>query len=209
MTIEAYLAQLRQQLAQLTEDERADVLDFYTEYIEDAQLTADDVLVRLGTPRQLARKILADYSIKQNESTLETGQRATAKSNVSLVWVIILAILSTPVTIPISILLLVIIFTILLSAAVVIGGILITILGAIVGLAAIGGVALYFGVGLILTNFFIGTAYLGMGLAGIGLALVLIPFLVLMTKVLCQAFANFFRFLYRKFAARRHRQEVA
>ena len=60
MTIEAYLAQLRQQLAQLTEDERADVLDFYTEYIEDAQLTADDVLVRLGTPRQLARKILAD-----------------------------------------------------------------------------------------------------------------------------------------------------
>lgn len=209
MTIEAYLEALRQQLAQLTADERADVLDFYTEYIEDAQLSADDVLVRLGTPRQLARKILADYSIKQNETTTESGQRATAKSNVSMVWVIVLAILSTPLTIPLSILLLVVIFTILLTAAMVIGGILATILGLIIGLVAIGGMALYCGLGLILTHFFVGTAYLGLGLTGIGLAMILVPFLVLMTKVLCQGIANFFRFLYRKIVARRHRQEVA
>lgn len=60
-----YINDLSIYLRQLTDEERNDALKFYDEYIADAGLeTRTAIEERLGTPRQLSHKILADYSIK-------------------------------------------------------------------------------------------------------------------------------------------------
>ena len=47
-------------------------LEFYDEYIADAGLRPEQRLKkRLGTPRQLSHKILADYSIKANNESIK------------------------------------------------------------------------------------------------------------------------------------------
>lgn len=208
MTIEAYLDELQRQLAPLDEDEQADVLDFYLEYIEDAKLTTDaEVIAKLGTPRQLARKILADHSIKQNEINSESGRQVTPKSNISMIWVIILAILSTPVTIPISIIILLVLFAFVITAVIIIGSILATLAALIISGIVLSAFCFYIGLGLILTHFFVGLSYMGLGLVGVGIVFILIPFIRLMAKVLFQAMGNFFRYIYTKFNDRRNRRQ--
>ena len=62
------MTELEEYLDALTADEKSDVIEFYNEYIDDAGLeTTDEIEKRLGTPRQLSRKVLADYSIKATD----------------------------------------------------------------------------------------------------------------------------------------------
>ena len=56
MDKENYLTELEEYLDALTADEKADVIEFYNEYIDDAGLeTTDEIEKRLGTPRQLSQ----------------------------------------------------------------------------------------------------------------------------------------------------------
>ncbi|GAB6091941.1 DUF1700 domain-containing protein [Furfurilactobacillus curtus] len=204
MTNETYLSELQRRLHGLTEEERADVLDFYTEYIEDANLTdGDEIIAKLGTPKQLARKVLADYSIKENETAEQNGERRSPRSNATMVWLIILAVLSTPVTIPAAIGIILILLLVIFMAILAVG---LAVVLAITLLAAgmmVAGVSLYTGFWLLGSHIFIGIAYIGIGLTGLGGALVLMPLFYYIVRWLIQMIANFIRFAYRKFSNRR------
>ena len=68
MNREKYLAELEEYLQPLTPEERADAIMFYSEFIEDAGLeNRSQIEQRLGTPKQLSRKVLADHSIKMTD----------------------------------------------------------------------------------------------------------------------------------------------
>lgn len=77
-----YIQELSKYLNTLPAAERADAIDFYDEYIADAQYASwEQITAELGTPRQLSYKILADYSIKANEKDGGAGKPASTKSS--------------------------------------------------------------------------------------------------------------------------------
>jgi Predicted membrane protein len=97
-----YIQALQKLLLQLTAAEQQDVVEYYREYLQEADITTYEAAVaELGTPQTVARKVLADYSIKMTEQP--AGRQSTpagTKANVKMIWLVILALLSTPVTIP-------------------------------------------------------------------------------------------------------------
>ena len=63
-----YIQAIEKLLGQLTTAEQQDVVEYYREYLLDAGIeTYQQAVDELGTPRSLARKVLADYSIRLSE----------------------------------------------------------------------------------------------------------------------------------------------
>lgn len=196
-----YLAELKGLLGSLTTQEQDDVMEFYSEYLQDAGVvTRSEVESRLGTPKQLARKVLADYSIKdsqkqarENKSTIK-DQKATNKSNVTMIWMVILAIASSPVTIPLA-----------LGVLLVLAGAIFAVLGvlfaAIVGVLGVGAIALfaiYVGIMMIPGHLAVALFYLGSGVAAIGALLIGVPLALSILSWLIKMTALAISWLYHK-----------
>ena len=166
----------------LTADEKADVIEFYNEYIDDAGLeTTDEIEKRLGTPRQLSRKVLADYSIKATdiESHRSKKSKASVRSNGKMIWMILLALLASP-------------------AAIVLGLVLFAILACVVAVFGACIASFYVGIVMLFSSFTTGLFYLGCGLMGLGAVLIGFPLLYWICRAIIQGIANFAKFLYKK-----------
>ncbi|AKP64239.1 hypothetical protein FC99_GL000466 [Levilactobacillus koreensis JCM 16448] len=164
-----YIQAVQKLLGQLTTAEQQDVIEYYQEYLMDAGIeTYEQAVDELGTPRSLARKVLADYSIRsssqESQSIKSRSDIQATKNNVKTVWLIILALLSTPVTIPILIL----IGALFVAFAAVIFGLVVAAFAVFLSIIAVGVLGVVLGV----TTFFqapwTGVFYLGMGLAALG-----------------------------------------
>ena len=149
-----YMQMLRRYLRKLPDDEIDDIVEFYSEYLADAGIdTKAEIEQELGTPRQLALKILADHSIKED-------QRVVSKTKIKTTWLIILALLATPATLIIGLILLsvlIAIFAVVFSGVVVV----ISLAGGGIFLTA---AAIFTGLSLLFTNLGTGLFYLGIGL---------------------------------------------
>lgn len=198
MNKSTYIKNLQTYLSGLTKDEQNDVIDFYSEYIEDANLQSDnEIIAKLGTAKQLARKVLADYSIKENEG-LEEVKTSSSKSNIKLIWVILLGILSTPLTIPVAVLIfigIVLVFGLLLTF--IFAAILFFLFGIIFG-----AISIYSGIIFLFTNFTSGLFYLGTGLACVGLVLIICPLSISIIRFLLQITVQIFRQVFQKLSQR-------
>lgn len=195
-----YINDLSIYLRQLTDEERNDALEFYDEYIADAGLeTRTAIEERLGTPRQLSRKILADYSIKANNESIKEGHPASPHSSWRVFWWVLVAIITSPITFGLGIALL----AVLLAAGGIALSLIVGIVVLIFGVAVIAIVSLYIGIGLLATNLFSGLFYFGLGLTLIGLFLVCLPLIYWLIRVIVQGIANFAKFIYAKVQARR------
>lgn len=200
MDREKYLNELESYLSLLKPEERADAIIFYSEYIEDAGLTTrEQIEEKLGTPRQLSRKILADHSIKMSQDEVNEQKIATPRSNIKMIWLILLTLLASPFV---------------LGAGGLLVGFLILILFAIVGVIFVLGVLfcagvvvmgglIYTGIALLFTSWATGIFYLGLGLLALGVLLVILPIFYWMMKVILQGIGNFSRYLYNEFSKRR------
>ena len=110
--IDSYIDEFEIYLHQLDAKEKQDVLEFYREYIIDANLqTSDAIINELGTPKHLARKVLADYSIKMSEENYQNVQEGEITSNqrfsrnLKMIGLVILALMASPVAIIVAIIL--------------------------------------------------------------------------------------------------------
>lgn len=168
-----FIDELAEHLGQLSVEERQDAVEFYSEYLQDGNFTEyDDAVKELGTPKQLARKILADYSIKESDAAKDSnGQKKKPKSDVKTIWLIILALLSTPVTIPLAIGLVAAGFGVIIGILGIIFA-FVMILGSLIILA---GIAIFAGITVLSAEVWTGIYYLGMGLAILGLFVVAVP----------------------------------
>ena len=125
-----YISELKKLLAPLTVEERTDALDFYNEYIEDAGYNSYQQIVKeMGNPRQLSHKILADYSIKANDEETKSGHTASPHSSWRVFWLIIIAIVTSPITFALSLGALVV----LICALAAVFGVSVGILGTLAG----------------------------------------------------------------------------
>lgn len=112
MKKEEYLQKLEQLLYGIPEADRAEALQFYRDYLEDAGTDVEEVLRSLGTPEELAESIRKDlYGEREDDQAAHTDaviekskERSTRKGKISAgQWILflILALCAAPVIVPI------------------------------------------------------------------------------------------------------------
>ncbi|MGF2384501.1 DUF1700 domain-containing protein [Lentilactobacillus otakiensis] len=191
-----YIEEFRALLGQLSPEERDEAVDFYTEYLQDGGYDSyDDCIRELGTPHQLARKVLADYSIRTLETpTSAKSRKQQPKNDVKTIWLIILALLSTPVTIPLALGLAGLIF----AAIVVSGSLIVAVLAIFFAIIVVGITGFVVGLGTLFSSFWTGIFYVGMGLMVIGVLIMLTPLFKKAINALIRGITLFSKWIYNK-----------
>ncbi|MCH9265965.1 DUF1700 domain-containing protein [Pediococcus acidilactici] len=199
-----YIDELKSHLTELTAEEQLDVINFYTEYLADAGIETYAAAVdKLGTPVQLARKVLADYSIKASQTMDDTGAQTQSKQpqrDVRTIWLIILAILSFAT--PVGLIIPAILITIFVVPFSIIFSIVVTIAAFFLGLLLMGVILIGAGGYIIFTSFWAGVLVLGIGFTALGLFLLLLPIFHWLTvngiHLVSQLFQKLYNFLNEK-----------
>jgi len=158
-----YLSEFKSKISKLPHEEYEDAVNYFVEYIEDSGLeNYEDICKELGTPREAASELMVGLLKDKN----------ARKRNPSIVLIVIMAILSAPVSIPIFIFLITILFAIgmlivaifIASIAGVVGGGALAIKTIIVSIGSIGiassGGMILFGISLIAIGLIIPTILL-------------------------------------------------
>lgn len=98
MNKEQYMKELDRCLKGLSAEDKEDAVRFYEDYIEESGLgDSQQVEETLGTPKEVARKILGDCVEKQIN---RQSENAGLKNSTKTVWLILLGILASPVAFP-------------------------------------------------------------------------------------------------------------
>lgn len=199
--MDSYIDEFKVYLHQLNDREQQDVLEFYREYIIDANLqTSDAIINELGTPKHLARKVLADYSIKMSEENyqnVDNGQMTSNErfsKNLKMIGLVILALMASPVAIMIAI---VLIPLILIFVGLAIFFVLLFLF--LVAMSVVLGIGLIFiGLSVVLQSFGTTLFYVGAGLLILGVDFFLIPITIALCKWFFSVIVIFFRWLGKK-----------
>ncbi|WP_195701338.1 DUF1700 domain-containing protein [Companilactobacillus futsaii] len=199
--IDSYIDEFKIYLHQLDEKEQDDVIEFYREYMIDANLqTSDKIINELGTPKHLARKVLADYSIKMSEDNyqnINNGQMTSnerVSRNLKMIGLVILALMASPVAIMIAIILIPLLLTILGMIA-----LMVLLFLFLVAMSVVGGIgAIFIGLSVIFQSFGTAIFYVGIGLLILGVDFFLIPIVIALVKWCFSVVVIFFRWLGKK-----------
>lgn len=111
MSKEEYISELRARIAHLPREEREAAMSYYVEYLEDAgDKSMEEIIAELGTPQQVAERIIADYV----QSSRGSGEGQVSKG--CLVGLV--AVLSSPLWFPLLIAVGAVVFALLLTVLV-------------------------------------------------------------------------------------------
>lgn len=109
MTRNDYLAKLDKYLKKLPKDDYQEAMDYFREYFDEAGPENEEaVIAELGSPKDAAHDIISrllDEKIVEDEKS--------PKNKAVIIWIAILAILASPVALPLILVLLMVIITIL------------------------------------------------------------------------------------------------
>ncbi|QLL69300.1 DUF1700 domain-containing protein [Lactobacillus sp. 3B(2020)] len=193
--VKQYLSELQHRLRRLPAEDLAEVMEYYTEYCEDASFTNRQAVEKaLGSPRTLSLQILAEHSFDAKPQ----GHWWHPETNIKTAWLVVLALLASPVTFFIGIILLAgliaviaVIFSIVVAAIALIGSaILVT------------GAFFYVGIALLFTKLGVGLFYLGLGFAFLGLGLLIITIGTWFCLALIRLVTRGCQWLYHRFVKR-------
>ena len=170
----SYIQDLASYLTNLPQEEREDALFYYEQYIYEGKLTDGQAVSEFGTPKQLARRLIADYYMGDAPQLPEKK----AQSPFTLARVVILALFASPILIPVMIAALAVILSLMIAFASLILAVFAVILGFFV--AAI--VSVVGGVIIVTQSVLGGLFYMALGLALIGLVLLVWPLAIQSVK---------------------------
>lgn len=195
MSREEYLKVLRRKLKKLPNEEINAALDFYKEYFEEVgEDNSERVIAKLGSPSLVASQILADYAVKGLED-----ESSTAKKGLSAVWFIILAILASPIALPLLLFVIILIFTLVLICAT----FLLTFFILTFSLALGGIFSIVAGIVVITQHWQTSLFFIGIGLTASGIGILLYPPLIFVTKNMSSSLAKWLKRLLDKITHRR------
>lgn len=199
--IDSYIDEFEIYLHQLNDKEIQDVTEFYREYMIDANLQSSDAIINeLGTPKHLARKVLADYSIKMSEENyqnVDNGQMTSNErfsKNLKMIGLVILALMASPVAIMIAVILIPLILLFVGMAV-----FMVLLFFFLVAMSVVGGIgAIFIGISVIFQSFWTTIFYVGAGLLILGVDFFLIPIIIALCKWFFSVVVIFFRWLGKK-----------
>ena len=191
------MQELEYRLRHLTEEDRLDALEYYSEYIDDLNLpVGGDVCVHLGTPKEVACQIIAQTTERKVE---EQQEKKTTKGFGSIVWLAILGIFASPIALPLAIIAVVLFFSLIVT------------LGSIVFAFGVSGFAcVVSGVAIVAVSFF--TAGFAQKLLVLGFGLVTLSLGImffLLTKLLAKLMVKMISGIIRSIASKRVRKQQA
>lgn len=95
---EEFILELRSKLTRLPKEELEAAVGYYEEYFDEAgEENEQSVIKELGSTSQIAKQIMADYAIKEKEIAPQS-----TKQGIKSIWIIILAILASPIAVPLA-----------------------------------------------------------------------------------------------------------
>lgn len=107
MTSAEYLNELRKRLRKLPPAEVEQALSYYEEYFAEVGPEGETELInRLGTPAQVASTIISEYAMKDMSGAHQAdddGQPKQKNSSIKTMWIVIIAVLASPIAIPLAI----------------------------------------------------------------------------------------------------------
>lgn len=198
--IDNYILQLKQNLVNLPNSDIQDVVEFYQEFLLDGNYhNESEIIAELGTPKQLARKIMADYSVSIPER--EEAHKASSKSNLKTIWVILLGVLAAPIGIPLALAAVIVMVAVLIALA----AIFIALAIIITSLFIAGAFILIRSFGLLFGGYWAsGFFYVGGGLVLTCISLMLFPVIMKFIRFLTAECAAFFQHIGRKIFKQRY-----
>ncbi|HIZ76073.1 MAG TPA: DUF1700 domain-containing protein [Firmicutes bacterium] len=199
MDKEQFLTALERELSRIPQEERENALAYYEEYLTEAGPEREkDVIAELGSVKDIALQLSADYAVKE----MEEGMTVSPKKGLRAMWVVILAILASPIALPIGIAIIAVIFALVVSVA----AIVLSFWASAIGLT-------FGGLGGMILGFFAQAdsvysyvAYYGACVGAVGIGILLGLFSFWLTKVTSRGMAHLFR---RMVDRRKHEKQVS
>lgn len=194
-----YLDEVFNELQELPEDDRFDLIQYYEEYFLDSGKTMEKILEKYGTPKQFALKLKINYFSELDDSNGGKVNTKSSKRQVRLIWMVIIGLCASPLLIPLAIGFIAVIFGLMLA-------LLMLIVAIYVGCISILGVGLFAiisGIGVLGQSVTSGLFYVGMGLFATGSVVFFVPILLKLTKLLFQMMMNFVKWVGRRFVTNR------
>lgn len=187
---EEFIRQLRENLTKLPKEELESAVTYYEEYFEEAGIENEaQILQELGSPILIAKQIMADFAIKE----AEVAPKST-KTGIWTIWIVVLAILASPIALPLAVAALAIVFAVFVTIGSLIfagGVVVVSLIGA--GILVLGLTFKLIFIDTMTSIFFLGGAMIliGGGILGILLVYWLIGKVVpLMVKVISSLFSH-------------------
>lgn len=194
-----YLDEVFNELQELPEDDRFDLIQYYEEYFLDSGKTMEKILEEYGTPKQFALKLKINYFSELDDSNGGKLNTKSSKRQVRLIWMVIIGLCASPLLIPLAIGFIAVIFGLMLA-------LLLLIVAIYVGCISILGVGLFAiisGIGVLGQSVTSGLFYVGMGLFATGSVVFFVLILLKLTKLLFQMMMNFVKWVGRRFVTNR------
>lgn len=165
MNKDIFIEELRKKLKRLPKEEMDNALEYYIEYFEEAGIENEqEVLKELDSPANIASQLLADYAFKSDNINVSSKKRG-----LSSVWFIILAIMASPIALPLALAFVMVVFAMCLvvaslifavsivAVALFVSGVVIVVAGASVMTQGFSTAIMFMGIGIT----FIGIGSLG------------------------------------------------
>lgn len=190
--IEDYIKELNQKLEDLPESDRQDVIDYYYEFLLDGDFQTEQAIIEdLGTPKMLARKVLADYSASADSQSTKQS-RKSSHSNLKTIWLILLGVLAAPIGIPLAI----VFAFVMIAVLVIFCAVFIAFVAFVLALITGGIFVLVKTFGLLCSsNWATGMFYVGLSLALTTIGIMLLPIIGKFVQFLLARCATLFRYL--------------
>ena len=172
----SFLKKLRGKLQRLPAHEIDIALAYYEEYFDEAgEENEQKVIQQLGSPSHVASQIMAEYALKDLETT-----SASTKKNMSAIWIIILAILSAPLSLP----LLAVAIALIFSFGAVVFSVIIAIIATVLSILVGGIVALISGFFILPQHWPTAILFMGVGFIVTGLGILIFPIFARLIKTI-------------------------
>lgn len=184
-----YLEDLKRHLKEIPQSEQDNIINYYQEYIEDAGFSEDELVTKLGNPKNLAQKLKFDYFM-DNDLHDDRQSESVKHKDVRILWIVILGILSLPISLPLVCMILMAILSLLIFVTLV-----------FLAMLFAGVITLVSGFGIISQSLWGGLFYIGVGLALSGLVaiiIVCIPKVIKLISSLSLKIAKYLRTEFKK-----------
>ncbi|MEX0380158.1 DUF1700 domain-containing protein [Leuconostoc sp. MS02] len=186
----SYLNELEAHLHALPRDERDETMAYYDEYFTDADLSNSAARKQFGTPKQFARRLVADFYMDADDAS-----EIKPKQQLRMIWVVILGLLASPVILPVAILMVVL----LISALAIVFSMAVTIASMIMAIVITALVSIVAGIAIVFSSLSGGIFFIGVGLAAIGVLVLIGPLMFSLMRMCFNGLVNLIKAIGRRF----------
>lgn len=173
MTRTEYIAKLTKYLRKLPQKDYEEALEYFMEYFEEAGPENEaQVIAELGTPKEAAHEVISRLLDEKIIEEKIIEEKSSLRNKTTILWIAILAVLASPVALPILLFFLAILLTLIL----IIFAVIVTALALTFALL-ISGVYTFF------TSFSLLNVSLASTLFGVGLGLLMFGGAVLLLLI--------------------------